>query len=235
MYLQITTRCNMSCEHCCFACTAQGEDMTKKTWRNALALSEEIGSSIAIGGGEPTLHRYFRDFLLDAIAYDGDDMPPFIATNGSIKKTALLLARLAKSGVIMAALSQDVYHDPIDPEVVKAFSSYYSSSDDYREIRNVEQKVINQGRAKETNTASLEGCACEGWHVMPNGDLKPCGCSDAPILGNVNKRDDLNIDGIIRQNENMGMCCWKSLDKQTSTEVYEYATDGTDDGYGCMI
>ncbi len=31
MYIQITTRCNMFCEHCCMNATADGDDMNIET------------------------------------------------------------------------------------------------------------------------------------------------------------------------------------------------------------
>ena len=49
MYIQITTRCNMTCEHCCYACTNEGIDMSLVTFKAALELSE--ASYVSIGGG----------------------------------------------------------------------------------------------------------------------------------------------------------------------------------------
>ena len=36
-YLQITTRCNMRCQHCGFGCTHRGQDMTREVFKAALA------------------------------------------------------------------------------------------------------------------------------------------------------------------------------------------------------
>ncbi len=59
MYIQITTRCNMSCEHCCYSCTHEGEDMSLETFRNCLGFDEYN----TLGGGEPTIHPLFWQFL----------------------------------------------------------------------------------------------------------------------------------------------------------------------------
>ena len=41
MYIQISTKCNMSCSHCCMKATANGEDMTPETFRAAVKISME--------------------------------------------------------------------------------------------------------------------------------------------------------------------------------------------------
>lgn len=181
MYVQITTRCNMHCEHCCYNCTADGEDMTPETFRAALALDDNI----TIGGGEPTLHPMFWQFLGEAIA---SCEFVWLATNGSQTSTALALAKLAQKGVIGCALSQDDYHAPIDERVVKAFTrtkkgypSYDRDTNDCREIRNVTTHEINAGRCD----FGSDGCVCPELHVNPDGTIKGCGCADAPYLGTV--------------------------------------------------
>lgn len=65
----LTTRCNMSCEHCCSNCTAEGQDMSYETWGKALAFVLDWGGeTISLGGGEPTLHPLFWQIL-------GESMP----------------------------------------------------------------------------------------------------------------------------------------------------------------
>lgn len=202
MYVQITTRCNMSCEHCCYACTADGEDMSLETFRNCLGLD----SMIAIGGGEPTLHPQFWQFLGESLAEAEEYV--WLATNGSQTQTALALAKLAKKGVIGCALSQDYYHDPIEQCVIDAFTTepqgvrysvggYQRNPDDAREIRDVGGKEIRAGRCED----GLEKCPCEDLLVKPNGDIYACGCADAPCFGNV------NTGYIIPEDWQTGECC----------------------------
>ena len=119
MYLKITSRCNMSCAHCCGNCTAKGVDMSQKTFDAAINLAENYSETISIGGGEPTLHPRFWQFLGQCL---GTFDSVWLATNGSKTKTALQLANMAKKGILGVALSQDTYHDPIDPTVIQAFT-----------------------------------------------------------------------------------------------------------------
>lgn len=191
MYIQITTRCNMSCEHCGMNCTKEGQDMSVKTWNKAIALAENYDSSISIGGGEPTLHKKFWNFLMESI---GSCENVWLATNGSIKKTALTLAKMAQKGIIGCALSQDDYHDPIDQEVINAFNRDYGdygkydkhdiygrNVEDCREIRDVTGKEINAGRCD----FGEEGCVCPDIIIKPDGSIMACGCDDAVSFGHV--------------------------------------------------
>lgn len=192
MYIQITTRCNMKCEHCCYSCTANGEDMTRETFIAACQLAEQYGEFISIGGGEPTIHAFFWDFIGIAQAYQEEEVV-WLATNGKKADTALRLARLAERGVISVELSRDPYHEPIDERVVRAFTptrdrgEYLSGHrQDYRGIRDVTsggtKDPIPQGRAKEWASPELDNeCVCDDLFVAPNGTLYPCGCQTRTI------------------------------------------------------
>lgn len=187
MYLQITSRCNMTCEHCCFSATHTGTDMSRETLIAALKLAESMGEELTVGGGEPTVHPHFFDYLGLAMAYNPEpDTPVWVITNGKRKDVALKLARMAKSGLIGAELSQDDFHDPITKEVIQAFtvekqkrSSYSyeaSSSRDHRGIRTT-HSILPVGRALEMNIATeSDGCCCDTLLVDPEGRLFACGC-----------------------------------------------------------
>jgi MoaA/NifB/PqqE/SkfB family radical SAM enzyme len=156
--------------------------MTLEIFRECLKLDEYI----SIGGGEPTLHPHFWQFLGESIVQCEFT---WLATNGSQTKISLALAKLAQKGVIGCALSQDEWHDPIEEEVVEAFtrdkrknfSTYQDSNQDYREIRDVWGKEVKTGRCDW----GQEGCVCKELIVKPNGDIFQCGCADAPLLGNI--------------------------------------------------
>ena len=181
MYLKITSRCNMSCEHCGMNCTAKGIDMTPRIYKKAIEFVSEWSDSIAIGGGEPTLHKHFWETLaLSMGTFDN----VWMATNGSITETAIKLAHMAKRGIIGCALSQDIYHDPIDERVVKAFTKtneFHESQNDYREIRDVTGREVIAGRCD----FGEEECVCAGIMIEPDGEIKACGCSDAPSFGTI--------------------------------------------------
>jgi len=193
MYVQITTRCNMKCDHCCFSCEpGKGEDMSREVWE--AVLTEAAGRYITIGGGEPTLHPDFERMLLEALAVAESVC---IITNGKAKKRALMLAKLGKAGVVETQLSQDEYHEPIDPEVVEAFEAMgtYDYMGERKGIRNTTSDGRMPGavgRALETVFEGYEedelpefSCMCETHQVKPNGDIHQCGCPDSPKIGDV--------------------------------------------------
>ena len=188
MYCQITTKCNMTCEHCCFACTAKGEDMTLATFRNAIKFSTEYDDIISLGGGEPTIHPRFWEILGLAM---GNFESVWLATNGKKTEIALALAKMASKGAVACRLSLDDYHDPIDPRVEAAFDKGNHRHDsrevfDARDIshgaESIGGQLVNAGRCDW----GMDDCACPEIFIKPNGDIRICGCDDSPVVGNVN-------------------------------------------------
>jgi MoaA/NifB/PqqE/SkfB family radical SAM enzyme len=174
----------MECGHCGFSCTAEGDDMTLETARIAIVHFESDG--LTIGGGEPTIHPAFWE-LFGLCVGSSDYL--FMVTNGKETEKALALARLAERGVLSCDLSIDPYHEPIDDRVYEAFkkrsSEFYTRfGKDGRGIRDTSNNIVSVGRA--WNWGYEEGCICEDLFITPKGDVKPCGCEDSPILGNVN-------------------------------------------------
>lgn len=193
MYLQITTKCNMRCGHCLYSCEpGKGEDMSLETFRAALVYCDEYP---CIGGGEPTMHPEFGTILLETMAHA--DSTAMIITNGKIKKWGLLLAKLSKSNILQAELSQDEYHEEVDPEVVTAFEALGDRGfgfGGHAAIRNTTRmhEPWPMGRAKETYFEGYDesdlpdhNCPCPDHVIRPNGDVAQCGCPDSPVIGNV--------------------------------------------------
>lgn len=110
LYIQITNRCNMTCAHCCFACTSRGKDMSVEDFHAAIQLAKEQAQHVTIGG-EPTLHPRFKEFLMHAVwelagvGYDMGMTAVHMVTNGSNTELALNIARLAQQGVICGSKS----------------------------------------------------------------------------------------------------------------------------------
>ena len=205
MYIQITTKCQMKCAHCCMSATRKGEDMAWETFKAAVDQDEYPG----LGGGEPTLHPQFEKFLFYAI---GKCESVWLATNGGITDTALVLARLAQRGVIAADLSQDPWHDEIDPKVVEAFTKPVDHGPyDARNIRRVSGNVIRQGRAARRDFDGLanDGCVCEDFFVKPDGTVRQCGCPKSPVIGDVFK----GWKGLEDRFGNRDMACYKTCKK----------------------
>ncbi len=184
-YIMITTRCNFSCEHCCMDATPKGSeefgvDMSRRIFLKAIELFD--GQYIALGGGEPTLHKRFWEFLGLSLRYAEGI---WLATNGSQTETALALAALAKKGVVGVSLSLDDYHDPIDERVVKAFDKkpLYDMTkrlEDLREIRTVTQ-ISQAGRAKTNGLWTKDDCCCDDIVVTPDGRIWSCGCREESL------------------------------------------------------
>jgi MoaA/NifB/PqqE/SkfB family radical SAM enzyme len=188
MYLQVTTRCNMKCAHCCFNCEpGKGEDMHCDIVTAAIDLAYEYENSLTIGGGEPTLHPDFYAILGYALKVQDT---PFIVTNGSIRDKTLHLYDLGLKGIVGVRLSYDQYHNRnmVDDDVFELFKkrdwlwgSAFNPTSGVREANS----VVAQGRGRNIAGANSSECPCPDLHVYPNGDVYACGCNDAPLLGNV--------------------------------------------------
>lgn len=205
MYIQITTRCGMKCAHCCFAATTKGEAMERNIFMDALTLASRYGEAITIGGGEPTSHPQFFQFLDKAIELHHAGMfegEIFMVTNGqSARKAHKLLDMIEEDDApIMVELSQDEYHDPIDPTVVQRFRHHQRRREGWSHFRGDYPKagirtvrsIVPVGRALTSglSTRYAPKCACEDILIDPKGRVWSCGCKTHQ-LGWVWERDVL--------------------------------------------
>lgn len=179
MYLQITTRCNMLCAHCCFRCTSRGTDMSRDTFLAASRFASDHGMTITIGGGEPTVHPLLFDFIGIAAAHSDEERVPHVITNGKKKREALQLARLAQIGAVSAELSRDKYHELVDTRVIDRFRELGSTRNNFR--------ILKAGRALDNQIYTEDdddNCPCDDLFVSPNGKLWQC-AHKAKQLGTV--------------------------------------------------
>lgn len=121
MYVRITDRCNMECAHCSYSSGPHSKvpDMDFDTFRRAAELCENMGDGINIGGGEPTIHPEFWDFLKHAVSHLGhEENSVWLATNGKRPTDALILAALAGGEIDNLYGIAETLHtgegDPID-------------------------------------------------------------------------------------------------------------------------
>ena len=157
--------------------------MSLDTFKKALELCD---GHAEIGGGEPTIHPRFWEFL--GLALGTADESVWLATNGKLTDTALALAGLARKGAIACELSRDEWHEDIDPRVVDAFGPIGQrggrDDGDYRGVRDIshgyEKGPIRIGRAATEFDKDAyewtEGCCCEGIIIDPKGVIWACGC-----------------------------------------------------------
>jgi len=164
--------------------------MSREHFHKAIALAAEYDQCVTIGGGEPTLHPHFKEFMQHAeweLAHvsDSNGCPAVCCiTNGSNTKLALQLAKMASLGIISARVSRDQYHDAsmVDPKVFAAFVprkdsiSGYQREDDCRGINDGNGFIQPVGRAKGWGHHPFRTCVCDSVFIHPKGDVWPCAC-----------------------------------------------------------
>lgn len=114
MYIQVTTRCNMRCKHCKFACSpTRGKDMPLDLFREAADIAIfDYENSVGIGGGEPTLHPDLIFMLGYVTLIGGTEFIPFMITNGTVEPTLWrVLTRAREAGHLTLYVSADPWHD----------------------------------------------------------------------------------------------------------------------------
>ena len=204
-YLQITTKCNMTCRHCMFSCGAVGRHMSLDTVKAACRFAERNGEQLYIGGGEPTCHPQFWEIfgLISAAnaewSADNDIPPVGLVTNGKNTEDALKLAKLAKNGYCSVSLSRDQFHEPIDERVVRAFTKQKAQEHwrsrgedrDYRDLRSGQIYNI-KGTGRGRNLVGATRCDGCGVVIVPSGRIYRC-CCRTQLLGSVHDRN-LSID-----------------------------------------
>lgn len=232
MYLQITTKCNMTCDHCCYSCNKNGKHMDYHAVWHAIDFASKYDyQGISIGGGEPTLHPRFFDILrrcLDTFDY------VWMATNGSKTKTMWRLASIIEDtdyenfpddeyGIedianpddkLTVALSTDPFHDSIDSKI-REFWASRARKNYHFELRDVSGRVVNAGRAKRTGVGDQPGndygnCPCNALFIRPDGLIKRCGCMNAPIIGSIYKSFDPTWESWMEENDFCNSGCYNT-------------------------
>lgn len=202
MYMQITTKCNMKCAHCCYSCNMNGKHMDWGTVIDSISFAQDRDDHISIGGGEPTLHPRFFDILRICL---NDFSYVWMATNGSKKKAMLRLSNILlgedfpddipynpedeaayeraldaynpiyQEDKLGVALSLDYFHDPIDEWVVNRWRMMSA--------RNQYDRGGSRGFEIRDVTKTISGVIKEGRAKRTGNyqDEKGCVCGDLLI------------------------------------------------------
>jgi len=158
--------------------------MSFDTFKWCVDAALELDDRIALSGGEPTTHPLFWGFVSYALQHSNK---VWVCTNGKLSMDAVQLADMARCGELSAVLSQDRWHEPIDPVVVDAFDKpAWAPVTDKREIRRVDHDLNVAPQRAGRSLTGKNLCPCEGSaFVDTSGFLYPCGCDDAPMWGHV--------------------------------------------------
>ncbi len=174
MYFFLTNKCKMECDHCCVNASPRGRKvMQNDVFYAGLRFAEERGESVFLGGGEPTDHPKFMQYLAEMLASDLELELCGVITNGTNDREAKLLSNLR--GTIYTAISLDPYH----PRCMVSDAVLDMMFTDKRETVNVQ----NTGRGANVYGAG-NGCTCPDLWLDCNGDLYQCGCRKKK-LGNI--------------------------------------------------
>lgn len=133
LILEVTRRCNMSCEHCLRG-DAQALDMSREIVDRIL---EPITSiySLVFTGGEPTLNLPIMQYTLKQIKKRKIDLGAFyICTNGKkidlefLKFLCELYAACNDKESCGLDVSQDQYHEKVDVRLYEAFTFFHKEN-----------------------------------------------------------------------------------------------------------
>ena len=184
IYCQVTLNCNQRCAMCCYGCSPEHKEfMSMDVFKASLKL--EPKALFNFGGGEPTCHKLFWDFMDVAIKVRGAGNI-WIATNGKKHNDAILIAGMIRDKVIRGCLSQDQWHEKVGQDVIDAFrqARATSLSSTIRDVgRGGTLQPIRQGRCDWGNRHDCNSCG--EVFVQWDGKVRQCACNDAPIIGDV--------------------------------------------------
>jgi len=196
MYMQITEKCQLQCEHCMFSCGPRGKHATLEVIKQACKIAKDNHSHLFMGGGEPTIHPQFWEvfgLFCEANAPWSNDtgMPPVgLVSNGINEKVVMPLLDLAEQKLISLSISQDHFHKRCAQlsERVQRKLDYLVKRKGERtvDIRGDITYVRQVGRAKRSYvyTEASENCNSCGGVIDSAGDVWQC-CHKSVKLGNI--------------------------------------------------
>ena len=223
LILEITRRCNMSCDHCLRG-DAQAMDIDPKVIDKVLDQVESVGS-IVFTGGEPTLNipaiRYFTRAIKKrklSLGYF------YVVTNGKKESLPFVKALIDLYNICDnydeedffggLAVSKDQYHEAINPLKIYKVLKFYHPKENSGPIDS--EQLLGEGRAAENyltdkapetlykfNLEGDEDLYIEDLYVAANGNIvSNCNMSfnriDKESFGNVLTE---SLENIIKNNK----------------------------------
>ena len=187
--IQVTTKCNMSCAHCCLdrGNGQSGKNMQMDMFKGSCYCAENNTEWVTLGGGEPFMNPHI--FKMIEHMLDNTELFVHIVTNGTMTKRMSKLFDLLESWYdtdrISIELSWDQFHDThlVEPFVY----NYFKRINKLRTCG--DRPLIPAGRAigliNEYEMSPHHKCACDTWQIMPTGKIMGCACHDSIQIGEI--------------------------------------------------
>ena len=170
--------------------------MELNVFQKALSIAINRGDSFTIGGGEPTMHPRFFEYL-NLVRKESErgnfEIAPFMVTNGkAYGKASRLLDILERDyelglNTISVSLSQDNWHEPIDRRIIERYTRLRRITNGFIDFRSV-TKIAPSGRGRHSqfNEMRMTGsqCACQTPLIDSEGMVWSCGCK-THLLGSI--------------------------------------------------
>jgi hypothetical protein len=156
LILEVTRRCNMTCEHCLRGCK-ENVDMSKETVDTLLDSTEGIGS-LTFTGGEPILNAKLIIYIIDEIMSRSIDVNSFyLVTNAGVFNKELFFKLIEfyhyveEKEYSFVSVSFDNYHKGADEKYIQWWESlsFYANDKDQRENFGFNNSLISEGYALE--------------------------------------------------------------------------------------
>ncbi len=161
--------------------------MPLNIFQKALSVAIDRGDYVTIGGGEPTMHPRFFEYLnmvREEQRRGNFEITPFLVTNGKAYGKADRLLRILEheqemeEQTISVNLSRDQWHDAIDERIVRRYHQLKVTTKNLIDFRSV-TKIAPVGRGRNSvfdEQRTITPCACEDALVDPQGQVWSCGC-----------------------------------------------------------
>ena len=157
LILEVTRRCNMSCEHCIRG-DAQAMDISDDVLK--LTAKYVQPNTVTFSGGEPSLNvPAIRSYFEFAEKYGHMPSSFFVVTNGKVNQLELAVellkaySKMDEPELCGVHISEDIFHESVDKDhSIMTGLSFYDKNG-HASLLSVDKKdtrwVINAGRAAE--------------------------------------------------------------------------------------